>query len=73
MRIITAIIISIFTLSTHSQTVDNFELKNIEGKYISYNTIKGKKLTVIDFWASWCKPCMKAIPELNSVYSYNFV
>ncbi len=69
MRIITAIIISIFTLSTHSQTVDNFELKNIEGKYISYNTIKGKKLTVIDFWASWCKPCMKAIPELNSVYN----
>lgn len=43
--------------------VPNFRLKNLENRTVSYNQIKGKKLTVIDFWATWCKPCVKSIPE----------
>ena len=43
--------------------VPNFRLKNLENRTVSYNQIKGKNLTVIDFWATWCKPCVKSIPE----------
>lgn len=52
-----------------AQTVTNFEFKNIENNTQSYNELKGEKLTLIDFWATWCKPCNKAIPELNKIYS----
>ena len=52
-----------------AQTVANFEFKNIENKTQTYNELKGEKLTLIDFWATWCKPCNKAIPELNKIYS----
>lgn len=52
-----------------AQTVQNFQLKNLENQTRSFADLKGEKLTLIDFWASWCKPCLKAIPELNKIYA----
>src|SRR5690606_30078227 len=26
-----------------------------------------KKIKVLEFWATWCKPCLKAIPHMNSL------
>ncbi len=52
-----------------AQTVSNFEFKDIENNARTYNELKGDKLTLIDFWATWCKPCNKAIPELNKIYN----
>jgi len=38
-------------------------------KPVSFASIaKGKKYVVIDFWASWCNPCRKAIPALKQFY-----
>lgn len=51
-----------------SQTIKNFNLKDTQNTFRSFEELKGKKLTVIDFWATWCKPCVKAIPELNIIY-----
>ena len=50
-----------------AQVVD-FELKDLKNNIRNYTELKGEKLTLIDFWATWCKPCKKAIPELNSIY-----
>lgn len=51
-----------------AQSIKDFEYKDIENNTRSYNELKGEKLTLIDFWATWCKPCNKAIPELNKIY-----
>ena len=45
-----------------------FELKDIDNKIVSYDDVKGDKLTVIDFWATWCQPCLRSIPEINSLF-----
>ena len=42
------------------------KLKNSKGEELSFNTLKGKKV-VINFWASWCAPCVEEMPELDRV------
>jgi thiol-disulfide isomerase/thioredoxin len=54
--------------SLSAQNVKNFQLKDIENSIRNYSELKGENLTLIDFWATWCKPCIKAIPELNKIY-----
>jgi len=51
-----------------AQQVRNFVLNDLQNKSRSFIELKGEKLTLIDFWATWCKPCLKAIPELNKLY-----
>jgi thiol-disulfide isomerase/thioredoxin len=68
MKIIHLAIVFCITLQLQAQTVKNFNLKDTQNTNHSFEELKGEKLTVIDFWATWCKPCLKAIPELNTIY-----
>ena len=47
--------------------MSEFELTDINGMKISINGLRGKK-TLINFWATWCRPCRKEMPMLNGLY-----
>ena len=68
---LTAIIaVSIFQFQeSENETIvmSNFSLENMKGEAVSIDEFRGKK-TLINFWATWCRPCRKEMPMLNGIF-----
>ena len=45
----------------------DFKAKSVSGSEIDVSRMRGKVI-LIDFWASWCEPCLISIPVLKNAY-----
>ena len=48
------------------KALPEMNLQDFEGKKIASDQFKGSVL-VLDFWATWCGPCIAEVPMLNSL------
>ena len=47
----------------------DFTLTSVDDKDITLSESYAKSFVLLDFWASWCGPCIREIPELQKLHS----
>src|SRR5262245_31657604 len=50
------------------QMAPDFTVKDVEGRQVSLSDYRGK-LVFVNFWASWCVPCAKEMPDLETLHN----
>ena len=49
------------------ESAPNFQLRDMNGQIVSLSDLRGK-VVLINFWASWCTPCVRETPDLKAAY-----
>ncbi len=53
-------------LKTGGEAPD-FSLQTLDGERVKLSDFEGEKV-ILNFWATWCKPCREEMPDLQSIY-----
>jgi peroxiredoxin len=53
---------------TEEGNVTDFTLTDVDGKSVALSDYLGKKAILLDFWATWCKPCIAEMGHLQKIY-----
>ena len=69
MRSLIFVLTLLAALPAVAEKVD-FTLTDLDGKSVSLSDFRGKWV-IVNYWATWCPPCLEEIPDLVELYEEN--
>jgi thiol-disulfide isomerase/thioredoxin len=65
--LLTLVVVFLLGVNTVSYAANSFVLKDMAGKKHTLAEYKGKWV-VVNYWATWCPPCLEEVPDLVALY-----
>ena len=63
-----ALVLLVPGLATAATVVQRFKATTIRGDQLDLDQLRRRGPVLIDFWATWCKPCVAALPEIQAIH-----
>ena len=54
--------------SSSAAPATRFRVTGLDGTRLELDQLRRRGPVLIDFWATWCKPCLSSIPELQALH-----
>ena len=68
MRVFLSFVMILFVVGPSFSMGLDFSLKDLSGKMVSLSDLLESGPVVLDFWATWCGPCVKELPHIQSLH-----
>jgi cytochrome c biogenesis protein CcmG, thiol:disulfide interchange protein DsbE len=61
------LILLTLSVASYAESIKDFTLPDMNNQQQRLSSLTGENLILLDFWASWCVPCTRLMPELQKI------